>query len=313
MNIKTSIAIFGISFLAAGSAWASEAYVTSNVYLRAGPDSSYPRVARLRAGSQVAIEGCVDGWSWCDVTDGDQRGWVAGYFLREEYEGRRVYLRDYGVQIGVPIVSFEFGRYWGDHYRNRSWYGKREHWSHVRPQYRVDERSHGERRADAHNYSQGDTRTNVRSGAESGRAPVRVDEPVHRNRATNAATQAPAPRIDQRGPRSNGRSGDEPRHAPVRANETVQVAAPPQPVRTDQHPRQRSDDHTYSGRIDSGQARPTTVGPAPTPVAPQRAIAERNAATPHAPKNAAPAKPSHERNKDNGKDDNDAHRHDPNS
>ena len=38
-----------------------------NVSLRAGPDSSYPTVVGLRAGTPVSIAGCVDGWSWCDA------------------------------------------------------------------------------------------------------------------------------------------------------------------------------------------------------------------------------------------------------
>lgn len=129
------IAALGISIFAIPSAFAADGYVTGNVNLRAGPDSSYPRVARLHAGTPVAIEGCVDGWSWCDVAAGSERGWVAGNFLQEEYQGRRVLIPEYGVQIGIPVVSFVFGSYWDDNYRDRSWYGNREHWSQVTPHY----------------------------------------------------------------------------------------------------------------------------------------------------------------------------------
>lgn len=90
----------------------------------------------LSAGTPVSIEGCVDGWSWCDVATPDGRGWVAGDFLQEEYQGRRVLVPEYGVQIGIPFVTFEFGSYWDNNYRNRSWYGERERYSKVRPQYR---------------------------------------------------------------------------------------------------------------------------------------------------------------------------------
>ncbi len=125
-----------LSIFALTSAFAADGYVTGNVNLRAGPDTSYPRVSMLDAGTPVAIEGCVNGWSWCDVAAGDNRGWVAGNFLQEEYQGQRVFVPEYGVQIGIPIVAFAFGAYWGEHYRNRSWYGERNHWSHIRPQYR---------------------------------------------------------------------------------------------------------------------------------------------------------------------------------
>lgn len=136
MKRALSIAAFGISIFAIPSAFGADGYVTGNVNLRAGPDSSYPSVARLPAGAAVAIEGCVDGWSWCDVAAGNNRGWVAGNFLQEEYQGQRVLIPDYGVQIGIPVVSFVFGTYWDNYYRNRSWYDNREHWSHVTPQYR---------------------------------------------------------------------------------------------------------------------------------------------------------------------------------
>jgi uncharacterized protein YraI len=128
-------ALLGVSLVAATTAFAGEGYLTSSVYLRAGPDFGYPSVVRLRAGTPVGIEGCVDDWSWCDVTTGEDRGWIAGSYLQEEYDGRRVLVRDYGVRIGIPIVAFVFGDYWDHYYRGRSWYGHRERWSHVQPRY----------------------------------------------------------------------------------------------------------------------------------------------------------------------------------
>lgn len=135
-------AAVGFSFFATTSAFAGGGYITGNVYLRAGPDTSYPSVTILQSGSPVAIEGCVDGWSWCDVSYGSDRGWVAGNYIQEEYQGQRVLVPAYGVQIGIPIVSFSFGPYWQDHYRNRSWYGNRERWSRFTPQYRPIENAH---------------------------------------------------------------------------------------------------------------------------------------------------------------------------
>ena len=128
-------ALIGFSLFAATSAMAAEGYVTANVNLRAGPDVSYPRVVRLHAGTPVTIEGCVDGWTWCDVWVGDERGWVAADYLQEEYEGRRVYVPTYGMRIGIPIISFAFGDYWGSHYSHRSWYHDRDRYSHIQPSY----------------------------------------------------------------------------------------------------------------------------------------------------------------------------------
>jgi len=135
MKLILPIAALGLSLIAISAAFAADGYVTGNVNLRAGPDSSYPRVAMLNAGTPVAIEGCVDGWSWCDVATAEERGWVAGNFLQEEYQGQRMLIPEYGLQIGIPIVSFAFGSYWDEHYRSRPWYGNREHWSRVQPRY----------------------------------------------------------------------------------------------------------------------------------------------------------------------------------
>jgi len=128
--------ILGCSVLAAASpAFAGQGYLVANVTLRAGPDVGYPSVVGLRAGTPVGIEGCVDGWSWCDVTTGNDRGWVSANYLQEEYQGQRVLVPQYGVQIGIPIVSFVFGNYWDNYYSDRSWYHNRDHWSHVQPHY----------------------------------------------------------------------------------------------------------------------------------------------------------------------------------
>jgi uncharacterized protein YraI len=130
-----SVAALSLSFLATTAAIAGEGYVTTDVSLRAGPDASYPDVAMLYAGTTVAIEGCVHGWSWCDVTTGDSRGWLPADYLQQEYQGQRVLVPEYGVRIGIPIVAFVFGAYWDSHYRHRTWYGERERWSHVTPRY----------------------------------------------------------------------------------------------------------------------------------------------------------------------------------
>lgn len=135
MKRTICITALGLSLFAIEPAFGADGYVIGNVNLRAGPDTSYPSVVMLPAGTEVAIAGCVDGWSWCDVEAGNDRGWVAGNFLQEEYRGQRVLVPDYGVQIGIPVVSFVFGTYWDDHYRNRSWYRNREHWSRMTPRY----------------------------------------------------------------------------------------------------------------------------------------------------------------------------------
>ncbi|TAM18000.1 MAG: hypothetical protein EPN68_14945, partial [Rhodanobacter sp.] len=61
---------------------AADGYTTGNVNLRAGPDTSYPRLDTLPAGAPVDIQGCTSGWEWCDVVFQGERGWVAGNFIQ---------------------------------------------------------------------------------------------------------------------------------------------------------------------------------------------------------------------------------------
>lgn len=107
---------------------AAEGWVVDDISLQAGPDPAYPSIVELNAGTPVSIQGCIDGWTWCDVIAGADRGWVPGTFLEEDYGGQRVVVIDYGPRIGIPVVSFSLGLYWDQHYHNRPFYTQREQW-----------------------------------------------------------------------------------------------------------------------------------------------------------------------------------------
>ncbi len=241
-------AALGFSLFATTAALAGEGYITQSVNLRAGPDSGYPSVARLRAGTSIQIEGCVDDWSWCEVNNGYERGWVAANYIQEEYEGRRVYVPEYGVRIGIPIVSFAFGAYWNDHYRNRSWYGNRERWSHVRPRYQhFDSRDHGQRNShpDSHHdsrespsHSHGDTHagraTDFSAGEHSSRRPApAMTQTMHHSAGNAHAPQHPvaAEVRSQKIRADNGRSNATASRSPIVKREAVAQHHAAQPRR----------------------------------------------------------------------------------
>lgn len=109
-------------------AHAADGFATANVNLRAGPDSGYPLISTIPAGTQLAIQGCTEGWEWCDVIAFGNRGWVAGNYLQYNYQNQRVLVPAYGAQIGIPIVSFVIGSYWGSYYQNRPFYRDHSRW-----------------------------------------------------------------------------------------------------------------------------------------------------------------------------------------
>jgi uncharacterized protein YraI len=104
------------------------AYVTRDVNMRAGPDSSYPLVARLSSGTSVAVGGCLQSYTWCDVYTNDVRGWVYASYLAYPYQSSEVPIYSYGPALGLPIITFSIGSYWDNYYRGRPFYSNRSYW-----------------------------------------------------------------------------------------------------------------------------------------------------------------------------------------
>lgn len=101
---------------------AAPARIVGNVNLRTGPGAEYYRIMTLPPGAPVEVYGCLQGYTWCDVSYGDLRGWVSSRYLSMFYSGNAYYPARPAVV--VPFLSFNFG-YWDDHYRNRPWYAQR--------------------------------------------------------------------------------------------------------------------------------------------------------------------------------------------
>lgn len=118
------------------AAQAQQAQTTKWAHLRAGPAREYPLVAQLPPYASVAVQGCVSDYSWCDViTPENERGWIYAGNLVYPYQNGPVPLIQYGAVIGVPIVTFFVGSYWGSYYRGRPWYGdwhRWDRWNHDR-------------------------------------------------------------------------------------------------------------------------------------------------------------------------------------
>lgn len=111
----------------------SQAYTNSSVNVRAGPARDYPVVTQLPGGVPVTVMGCISGYQWCDVAAPNLRGWVYAGRLSYPYRGSNVPVMSYGTVIGLPIVTFSIGTYWGNYYRGRPWYNQRSRWANHPP------------------------------------------------------------------------------------------------------------------------------------------------------------------------------------
>jgi uncharacterized protein YraI len=117
---------------ALGVASAQNAFTSRPMNVRAGPNRDYPLVAQLDQGAPLDLHGCLNDWSWCDVSFDDTRGWIYAGGVSFVYEGGRVPIYSYGPRLGLPIITFSLMAYWGDYYRGRPWYAQRNDWAHRR-------------------------------------------------------------------------------------------------------------------------------------------------------------------------------------
>jgi uncharacterized protein YraI len=112
------------------AAAAQEAHSVKWVNLRAGPSRDYPLVVRVGPGAPLIVQGCTDGFGWCDVVGpGDVRGWVFAGNIAYPYQNSQVPIITYGAVIGFPIVTFVIGDYWGRYYRGRPFYASMPRWA----------------------------------------------------------------------------------------------------------------------------------------------------------------------------------------
>ncbi|CAN7272404.1 SH3 domain-containing protein [Paraburkholderia terricola] len=123
----------GLLALPAAVCAQSQAYTNGPVNVRAGPAPDYPIVTQLPGGVPVSVMGCLSNYEWCDVAAPNLRGWVYAARLSYPYQGSNVPLINYGLVIGLPIVTFSIGSYWGNYYRGRPWYGQQSRWVHHPP------------------------------------------------------------------------------------------------------------------------------------------------------------------------------------
>lgn len=116
------VVLLGLSAVPAAAATASFAY--TNVNLRAGPSTGYPAITVVPAGAPIVTHGCLPGYSWCDISLGVYRGWVAARYIQVVYRGAPVVLTaPLAPSVGIVVVNFNRA-YWDAHYVSYPWYGR---------------------------------------------------------------------------------------------------------------------------------------------------------------------------------------------
>ncbi len=106
---------------------ATRGFATANVNMRSGPSTAYPAVVVIPVGAPLTVHGCLSDTPWCDVSFVNGRGWVAGRYIQTTFRQNRVYVEPrYYRDLGVPIITFEAGRYWDRYYRDRDFYRERD-------------------------------------------------------------------------------------------------------------------------------------------------------------------------------------------
>jgi uncharacterized protein YraI len=257
------------------AAYANDGFVVADISLQAGPDTDYPPIENLSAGTEVDIQGCIEGFSWCDVTVGDDRGWVPGSFLEQEYDNQPVYIVDYGPRIGIPVVSFDIGVYWERHYHNRPFYAQRTEWVNRRIAVRPPPRPaiahappiphHGENRGGPAGHPQ--PAQAAAPAPRPGTAPQTGHRPPERddrqqtqhdemaNRATRERTAVP-PKPQAAPPKPAEHAPTPPKptehappqpaeHAPPKQGEHAQPKPKEAPKKDDKQPEHKDDDHGH--------------------------------------------------------------------
>lgn len=117
-------ALLSVASAPAIAAAAMPAVTTANVNLRAGPGTNYPVVVTMPAGARVVSYGCVSGYTWCDISWGSERGWVAASYMQVVVAGKTVVLAPaVAPRVGLAVVAFDQS-YWRRYYVGRPWYGR---------------------------------------------------------------------------------------------------------------------------------------------------------------------------------------------
>jgi uncharacterized protein YraI len=109
------------------------AHVRDAADLRAGPARDYRRLDQVMPGDALAVYGCIESRTWCDVRSAQTRGWMPGSAIGLDRHARSS--AGNTRKLDVPTIAFSLDAYWDAHYRGRAWTeeSERAYWRKYRP------------------------------------------------------------------------------------------------------------------------------------------------------------------------------------
>ena len=125
------IALFWLPTVAAADTPVAEpnAFATADVNLRAGPDTDFPILVLIPAQAAVTIYDCIPDLTWCDVSYGEERGWVSAQFIQALYQDRNLTVQEYVPQVGLPTAAFDIRTYWNSYYQDQPFFAQLDLWA----------------------------------------------------------------------------------------------------------------------------------------------------------------------------------------
>ena len=113
---------------------AQDAHGARQINVRAGPARDHALVACYGRGTPLAVQGCTDGYGWCDViVPGGVRGEVLVGSVIYPFQDQERPLQMYGTVVGIRIIGFSIRSYWGSYYPSRSRFASRPLGDHAPP------------------------------------------------------------------------------------------------------------------------------------------------------------------------------------
>jgi len=101
--LVSAMLLTGAGFAQAGMM----ATTATDLTVYSGPGADYPSVGVATRGSAAALDGCLEGDSWCRIDVNGLRGWVYAQELTVDYNGAPVIVQERRMDIGVPVVTYE--------------------------------------------------------------------------------------------------------------------------------------------------------------------------------------------------------------